>query len=220
MRERGRVYWAAPRSQWYAEPKRLAGAGLLDVQAERGVTGPRRRYRLTETARGRAGGVAQGAVGAAAHPERVGRARAGRGAAESPQDVRRSLDGLREDIADARAHVAAAEEVAQRLPDRRERLLANHRMSTRLLDALAEWADEIDAVLAREPPRAIARTSVVRTAAVRTWSRAATRGVAHGDEVLVVARPLRRLGAQLDRAAQVLARAVLVAAAASAHARS
>jgi DNA-binding PadR family transcriptional regulator len=153
MRERGRVYWAAPRSQWYAEPKRLAGAGLLEPQAEPGVTGPRTRYRLTDDGRAAlAAWLKEPSSLPRIQNEAVARVLAAE-LAESPQDVRRSLDGLRDDIAEARAHVAAAEEVAQRLPDRRERLLANHRMSTRLLDALAEWADEIDAILARDASR-------------------------------------------------------------------
>ena len=43
----GRVYWAAPESQFYAEPKRLAAAGYLSRQ-EPGRTHERTHYTLTE----------------------------------------------------------------------------------------------------------------------------------------------------------------------------
>src|ERR687890_117516 len=49
--ERGRVYWDAAPSQWYAEPKRLAELGYLEAEKQPGRTRERTHYRLTEKGR-------------------------------------------------------------------------------------------------------------------------------------------------------------------------
>lgn len=153
MRERGRMYWAAPRSQWYAEPKRLAEAGLLSPEGEPGVTGPRTRYRLTPAGReALAAWLREPADLPRVQNEAIVRVLAAE-LADDPEDVRRSLDGLRAAIAVERTHMAEGREAAERLPDRRARLLANHRMTERVLDALADWADEIDGLLRDVGPR-------------------------------------------------------------------
>ena len=36
MMRNGRIYWAAPESQYYAEPKRLAAAGYLEASQTAG----------------------------------------------------------------------------------------------------------------------------------------------------------------------------------------
>jgi PadR family transcriptional regulator, regulatory protein AphA len=150
MRKRGRMYWAAPRSQWYAEPKRLAAEGLLTAEEEPGVTGPRTRYRLTAAGRAAlAAWLREPASLPRIQNEAIVRVLAAE-LAEDPEDVRRSLDGLRAEIAVEREHMAEGREVAERLPERRDRLLANHRMTERVLDALAEWADELDGLLGPE----------------------------------------------------------------------
>src|SRR4051794_20789673 len=51
MMRRGRVYWAASESQWYAEPKRLERLGLLRSRKEPGRTRPRTLYELTDAGR-------------------------------------------------------------------------------------------------------------------------------------------------------------------------
>src|SRR3954462_393384 len=48
MMRRGRVYWAASESQWYAEPKRLERLGLLRARKEPGRTRPGTVYELTD----------------------------------------------------------------------------------------------------------------------------------------------------------------------------
>ena len=47
----GRVYWTAPESQFYAEPKRLAAAGYLSATKEPGRTHERTHYMLTDSGR-------------------------------------------------------------------------------------------------------------------------------------------------------------------------
>src|SRR6266540_5601252 len=51
MREGQHVFWAASASQWYAEPKRLAGLGLLHAEKMPGRTHERTHYTLTDAGR-------------------------------------------------------------------------------------------------------------------------------------------------------------------------
>src|SRR5919112_2135556 len=51
MAERGRVYWDAAPSQWYAEPKRLAKLGYLEAHKQPGRTRERTHYSLTDAGR-------------------------------------------------------------------------------------------------------------------------------------------------------------------------
>ena len=47
----GRIYWTAPESQYYAEPKRLAQHGYLTAAKQPGRTHERTHYRLTDQGR-------------------------------------------------------------------------------------------------------------------------------------------------------------------------
>jgi DNA-binding PadR family transcriptional regulator len=148
MMGRGRLYWAAPRSQWFAEPKKLHAAGYLDAEEEPGRTGPRTRYRLTDAGREALAGWVRTPVGLPKlQQEAVVRVLAA-DLLDDPAEVLTGLGSLREDLARARADTVAAEEIAASLPDRGARLLAQHRMAHRLLDALETWADEVDELLA------------------------------------------------------------------------
>ncbi len=148
MMGRGRLYWAAPRSQWFAEPKKLHAAGLLDAAEEPGRTGPRKRYRLTEAGRDALGAWVRTPVGLPkVQQEAVVRVMAA-DLLDEPEDVLVGLAALREDLARAREDTRAGEAVAAALPERGERLAAQHRMAHRILDALEAWADEVDDLLA------------------------------------------------------------------------
>jgi DNA-binding PadR family transcriptional regulator len=148
MMGRGRLYWAAPRSQWFAEPKKLHAAGLLDAAEEPGRTGPRTRYRLTQAGRAALTEWIRTPVGLPKiQQEAVVRVMAA-DLVDDPADVLTGLAGLREDLTRARADTRAAEEVAASLPGRGERLLVQHRMAHRLLDALEAWADDVDDLFA------------------------------------------------------------------------
>ncbi|CAA9467394.1 MAG: hypothetical protein AVDCRST_MAG13-157 [uncultured Solirubrobacteraceae bacterium] len=151
MMGRGRLYWAAPRSQWFAEPKKLHAAGLLDAAEEPGRTGPRTRYTLTAEGRAALAAWVRTPVGLPKiQQEAVVRVMAA-DLLDDPRDVLEGLSSLREDLARARADTEAAEAVAASLPERGERLRVQHRMAHRLLDALEAWADEVDELLGADP---------------------------------------------------------------------
>jgi PadR family transcriptional regulator AphA len=147
MRRRGRLYWDAPRSQWYAEPKRLAEHELLDAEEEPGRTGPRTRYSLTRAGRAALSDWVRSPVGLPRiQNEAVVRVMAA-DLADEPAAVIEGLQAMREEIAEVREFIAAGARAAEELPRRRDRLLAQHRMSERVLDALEDWADEVEALL-------------------------------------------------------------------------
>lgn len=151
MRDRGRVYWTAPRSQWFAEPKKLAAAGFLKAVDEPGRTGPRVRYRLTAKGRKAVAAWVRTPVGLPRfQQEAVVRVMAA-DLADDPADVLEGLATFRTAVAEERASLAQGVEAASGLPeDRRARLLAQHRMAGRLLDALEDWAEEASALLVEQ----------------------------------------------------------------------
>ena len=51
MMRNGRVYWTAPESQFYAEPKKLEQAGYLAATTQPGRTHARTHYTLTDAGR-------------------------------------------------------------------------------------------------------------------------------------------------------------------------
>ena len=147
MRAQGGLYWTAAESQWYAEPKRLEGLGLLRSTRQPGRTTPRTHYDLT-------------AEGSAALQEWLGRpsslpriqhealvrvlaADLGR-----DEDVLESLGSLREDVAAKRELLDAAKERAATLPHRERHLGLVHRLGELLLDAHEQWLDEVEQELA------------------------------------------------------------------------
>ena len=151
MAEIGRVYWDAAASQWYAEPKRLAGLGLLSSEKAPGRTRERTHYRLTEAGRDALAAwvrtpaalprmqhetivrlVAADVVG----PEGVADGLAAMGA-----DLDDALDGIRQGL----------ENVASFRPERARLLEVNHRYAVRLLDLQREWLKEAEQALISTP---------------------------------------------------------------------
>ncbi|MTD45081.1 hypothetical protein GKE82_12460 [Conexibacter sp. W3-3-2] len=150
MMGRGRIYWAAPRSQWYAEPKKLAAAGYLSAKEEAGRTGPRVRYRLTAKGRRAVAAWVRTPVGLPKiQHEALVRVLAV-DLADDPADVLAGLAPLREEIEETREAVARAREIAAEVGDRGERLLTQHRMADGILDAFERWLDEVEELLERE----------------------------------------------------------------------
>lgn len=152
MMGRGRIYWAASRSQWYAEPRRLAAAGYLKGRDEAGVTGPRVRYTLTAKGRRAVAEWVRTPVGLPRiQHEALVRVLA-TDLADDPADVLAGLRSMRGELDETRAAVAAGREHAEALPERRGRLLAQHDMADRLLDAFATWLDDVEELLGADAP--------------------------------------------------------------------
>jgi PadR family transcriptional regulator, regulatory protein AphA len=143
MMRRGRVYWAASESQWYAEPKRLERLGLLRSRKEPGRTRPRTVYELTDDGLAALREWAATPVGfPRIQNEPVVRVLA----ADLVGDARtlEGLRGLRADLDAIDADLDAAEEIARGLPHRERYLMLNHRLARRLVAAHREWLEEAE----------------------------------------------------------------------------
>lgn len=147
MMVRGRMYWTAPRSQWYAEPKKLAAAGYLRAKEEPGRTGSRTRYTLT--AKGRKALTAWVRTPAGLpklQNEAIVRVLAV-DLVDDPAAVLEGLLPLREELAATRETVELDREIAATVPGRGERLLVQHAMAEGLLDAFERWLDDVEELL-------------------------------------------------------------------------
>ena len=146
MARNGRIYWDAAESQWYAEPKRLEQLGLLTAHKEPGRTRPRTHYTLTDEGReALAAWMDEPARFPRIQHEPVVRLLAADLVGEDA--VLDSLRALRDEIAAISAQLDAAEAVAASIPSRTEYLLLNHRLSRRILQAHAEWLDDVERTL-------------------------------------------------------------------------
>jgi PadR family transcriptional regulator, regulatory protein AphA len=146
MARRGRIYWDAADSQWYAEPKRLERLGLLAARKEPGRTRPRTHYTLTDAGRDAlAAWMREPARFPRIQNEPIVRLLAADLVHE--QAVLESLRALREEIAAIAVQLDAAEAAAASVPSRTEYLLLNHRLSRRVLQAHTEWLDEVEQTL-------------------------------------------------------------------------
>lgn len=143
MMERGRVYWTAAPSQYYAEAKRLAERGYLAGRREPGRTRERTHYMLT--ARGREA-LAVWSRSPAAFPRIQSEPVVRLLAVDlvGPEAALEGLRALRTEIDELRARIAEGEQVAATLPRRERALMLNHRLGRRLLDAHAEWLDDVE----------------------------------------------------------------------------
>jgi len=148
MRAQGGFYWTAAESQWYAEPKRLEGLGLLHSTRQPGRTTSRTHYELTEEGRaalrewlGRPSSLPR-----MQHEALVRVLAADLG---SDEDVLGSLASLQEDVAAKRELLAAAKERAATLPHRERHVHLVHRFGDLLFDAHEQWLDEVEQELSQ-----------------------------------------------------------------------
>ena len=148
MMRRGRIYWTAAESHYYAEPKRLARLGYLVAKTEPGRTRERTHYELTE--KGRAA-IRRWLSVPAALPRTQNEAVVKLLAADlaGEEAALESLVRLREDVARAAAELDVADAVAQTLPQRQRYLRLVHGLGRRLLAAHLDWLDEVEAELGR-----------------------------------------------------------------------
>jgi DNA-binding PadR family transcriptional regulator len=146
MARTGRIYWDAADSQWYAEPKRLARLGLLTAQQEPGKTRPRTHYTLTGAGReALAAWMNEPARFPRIQNEPVVRLLAADLVDEGA--VLESLRALRQEIAALSAQIDAGEAAAASVPSRTQYLLLNHRLARAVLNAHADWLDEVERAL-------------------------------------------------------------------------
>src|ERR1044071_8457651 len=142
MMRQGRVYWAAPESQFYAEPKRLAAAGYLEATKQPGRTHERTHYTLTRQGK-------DALKGWLATPTRfpriqneaivrlLGERYADRG------ELLKSLNALRDDLDELDSELAAAAQREVGLPHRSTALRLNRGLAQRIVDAHRQWLDEV-----------------------------------------------------------------------------
>jgi DNA-binding PadR family transcriptional regulator len=143
MMRQGRVYWTAPESQYYAEPKRLADAGYLSATKEPGRTHERTHYRLTD--RGREAlreWLATPAPFARIQNEPVVRLLGAEFA--DRETVLAGLGALRAQIAELTAQLDAARKVEPSLPRRATALAINQKLARRILEAHLDWLQEVE----------------------------------------------------------------------------
>lgn len=143
MMRSGRVYWTAPESQYYAEPKRLAEAGLLEGSIQPGRTHARTHYALTAAGRE----ALEEWLGTPVRFARIQNEAIVRVLAAGYADretVLAGLEPLRAEIGDLRAGLDAAREREQALPRRARMLALNRRLAERILDAHLDWLDEVE----------------------------------------------------------------------------
>jgi PadR family transcriptional regulator, regulatory protein AphA len=146
MMRQGRVYWASPESQFYAEPKRLAAAGYLEATKQPGRTHARTHYTLT--AQGRAALKTWLAtptrfprIQNEAVVRLLGAEYADRG------ELLKSLNALREDLDVLDSELEAAQQREEGLPHRATALRLNRRLAQRIVDAHRLWLEEVEAEL-------------------------------------------------------------------------
>lgn len=143
MMRQGRVYADFAESQWYAEPKRLERLGYLSSHKEPGRTRERTHYTLTEKGLDALRAWArQPTAFSRIQLEPAWRLLAADLVGEDA--ALEGLQGLREEIADISERLDLAEEMARAVPHREKYLLLNHRLARRLVDAHAEWLDEVE----------------------------------------------------------------------------
>ena len=144
MMRRGSIYWAAAKSQWYGEPKRLERLGYLRSEKRPGRTTARTHYLLTRAGR-RA--LREWLARPSSLPrfqnESIVRVLAGDIGGDD-RALSDSLDAMRADIAAQRANLDLAEAAVTQLPHRERYLRIVHGYGRALLDLHERWLDEAE----------------------------------------------------------------------------
>ena len=152
MARQGRIYSDFAESQWYSEPKRLEQLGYLSSRKEPGRTRERTHYTLTE----RGHEALRAWMNEPSGFSRIQMEPAWRLLAADlvgEDAALESLRGLRDHIADHSARLDVAEAMAPTIPHRERYLLLNHGLARRIVEAHADWLDEVEREL-RPPERA------------------------------------------------------------------
>ncbi len=149
MAESGqRLFWAGGASKIYAEPKRLAVHGYLEVEVRPGKRRPRPHYTLTD----RGLEALQQWLGEPSPFPRIQSDAAIRVLAAdlAPDDrVVASLQAMRTEIGELAAVLEAAERRAASVPHRDTQLAVMRDLAQRLLQAHLDWIDHATSLLTR-----------------------------------------------------------------------
>jgi DNA-binding PadR family transcriptional regulator len=152
MMRRGRVYWVAAESHYYAEPKRLAELGYLDVETLPGKTTERRVYTLTELGeRALEAWLAEPSTFPRIQNEAVLRLLASE--YTSAETTRESLMAMRSELDRIDADLTTNLALADRLPHRAEAIRLVNDLGRRTVQAHRDWLAVVDDALARESSR-------------------------------------------------------------------
>src|SRR5918993_616436 len=148
--QRGRMLAWAGESQYYTEPKRLAGLGYLAARKEPGKTRERTVYTLTDKGLEALREYAQRPVTfTPVKSDALLRMLICDLAGE--EVTRESMAALRDDLADIAARLDTAEEAAHGLPHREKYLLIVTRFLRRYLELHEQLVDEVERELSASP---------------------------------------------------------------------
>jgi DNA-binding PadR family transcriptional regulator len=147
MARRGRMLDWAGESQYYAEPKRLAGLGYLEARKEPGKTRERTVYALTDKGLAALSAWAQTPVTFTPVKSEV-LTRMLIADLVGEDVTRESILTLREDISDLFERLDENEASARHLEHRTKYLLLSTAFLRRLLDLHLEWIDDVERELA------------------------------------------------------------------------
>lgn len=150
MMRRGREYWAAAESHYYAEPKRLAALGYLSATPAPGKTTQRHVYSLT--ARG-AEALREWLAQPTGFP-RIQSEAAVRVLASEFADagaVLKSLRSMRAELDEIDAALDGGPEAAERFPHRARAILLVSDYGRRIVRAHREWLEVVEAELGSDP---------------------------------------------------------------------
>jgi DNA-binding PadR family transcriptional regulator len=139
-----RLYYAGAASKIYEQPKRLERLGYLRAETQPGKTRPRTYYTLTEKGlTALQDWLARPSRFPRIQNEAVARVLASDLASDQAVVVR-SLEALRDEIAELAANVDEAERRAPTIPHRERQLRLVRSLGRRLLQTHLEWIDEVE----------------------------------------------------------------------------
>ncbi len=152
MARKGRIFAWAGESQYYTEPKRLAGLGYLDARTEPGRTRPRTVYTINRKGRD---ALRRWASTPARFPtlRHEGLVRLLATDLVGEEAVRKGLAGLRAEIVELARDLELAAADADALPHRRTYLLLGNQLARRWLELNRDWLDEVERALSAEARR-------------------------------------------------------------------
>ena len=150
VRRGARLYWSASPSKMYAEPKRLEELGYVVSRREPGRTRERTVYALTPAGED---ALREWLATPASFPKIYNDAvcRVLAGDLADDEVLLTGLEALRGELDELRERLDEGLAVAAQLPHRERYLRLVHSLGRRLVDAHAEWLDEVEAELGGDP---------------------------------------------------------------------